>query len=169
MAWIEDPAREVLLVRQTAGLKLWTLPGGKVKRGESLIKALKREVREETGLKVQESKLGPFWECSIAAIRTRLHSFLQRFPKTGRLRLSRSRRKLRRRRFTFRCRTKLRHPLNISGLPEGAPSKSLRRFAPQHINFRRRRFDGAYGDSAVYPWNKKSRSYHLITYLLPET
>jgi 8-oxo-dGTP diphosphatase len=47
MAWIEDPAREVLLVRQTAGLKLWTLPGGEVKRGESLIKALKREVREE--------------------------------------------------------------------------------------------------------------------------
>ena len=53
MAWIEDPAREVLLVRQTAGLKLWTLPGGEVKRGESLIKVLKREVREETGLKVQ--------------------------------------------------------------------------------------------------------------------
>ena len=53
MAWVEDPTNGVLLVRQTAGLKLWTLPGGKVKRGESLIKALKREVREETGLKVQ--------------------------------------------------------------------------------------------------------------------
>jgi ADP-ribose pyrophosphatase YjhB (NUDIX family) len=25
------------LVRQAAGLKLWTLPGGKVKRGESLV------------------------------------------------------------------------------------------------------------------------------------
>jgi ADP-ribose pyrophosphatase YjhB (NUDIX family) len=57
MAWIEDPAGEVLLVRQTAGLKLWTLPGGKVKRGESLIKALKREVREETGLRVQVGSL----------------------------------------------------------------------------------------------------------------
>lgn len=57
MAWVEDPTSGVLLVRQTAGLKLWTLPGGKVKRGESLIKALKREVREETGLKVQVGPL----------------------------------------------------------------------------------------------------------------
>jgi 8-oxo-dGTP diphosphatase len=52
MAWIEDSDRNVLLVRQAAGLKLWTLPGGKVKRGESLVKALKREAYEETGLRV---------------------------------------------------------------------------------------------------------------------
>jgi ADP-ribose pyrophosphatase YjhB (NUDIX family) len=57
MAWIEDPANGVLLVRQAAGLKLWTLPGGKVKRGESLVRALKREVREETGLRVQVGSL----------------------------------------------------------------------------------------------------------------
>jgi 8-oxo-dGTP diphosphatase len=57
MAWIEDPDRNVLLVRQAAGLKLWTLPGGKVKRGESLVKALKREVYEETGLRVQIGSL----------------------------------------------------------------------------------------------------------------
>ena len=52
MAWIEDSDGRVLLVRQAVGLKLWTLPGGKVKRGESLVKALKREVYEETGLRV---------------------------------------------------------------------------------------------------------------------
>ena len=59
MAWIEDSDQNILLVRQAAGLKLWTLPGGKVKRGESLIKALKREVYEETAMRVQiDSLLG---------------------------------------------------------------------------------------------------------------
>ena len=52
MAWIEDSDRNVLLVRQAAGLKLWTLQGGKVKRGEFLVKALKRGAYEETGLRV---------------------------------------------------------------------------------------------------------------------
>jgi ADP-ribose pyrophosphatase YjhB (NUDIX family) len=57
MAWIEDSDHNILLVRQAAGLKLWTLPGGKVKRGESLVKALKREVYEETALRVQIGSL----------------------------------------------------------------------------------------------------------------
>jgi 8-oxo-dGTP diphosphatase len=53
MAWIEDDRGAVLLVRQAVGQKLWTLHGGKVKRNESLERALKREVREETGLGVR--------------------------------------------------------------------------------------------------------------------
>jgi ADP-ribose pyrophosphatase YjhB (NUDIX family) len=57
MAWIEDSEENVLLVRQAGGLKLWTLPGGKVKRGESLVKALKREVYEESGLRVDVGSL----------------------------------------------------------------------------------------------------------------
>jgi hypothetical protein len=39
------------------GLRLWTLPGGKVKRGESLVKALRRELYEETGLRVEIGSL----------------------------------------------------------------------------------------------------------------
>jgi ADP-ribose pyrophosphatase YjhB (NUDIX family) len=52
MAWIEDAEQKVLLVRQA-----WTLPGGKVKRGESLVKALSRELYEETGLRAQIGSL----------------------------------------------------------------------------------------------------------------
>lgn len=57
MAWIEESANGVLLVRQRTGLKLWTLPGGKVKRGESLVQALRREVREETGIRIEVGSL----------------------------------------------------------------------------------------------------------------
>jgi ADP-ribose pyrophosphatase YjhB (NUDIX family) len=57
MAWIEDAEQKVLLVRQAVGLRLWTLPGGKVRRGESLVKALRRELYEETGLRAQIGSL----------------------------------------------------------------------------------------------------------------
>jgi 8-oxo-dGTP diphosphatase len=57
MAWIEDADQKILLVRQATGLRLWTLPGGKVKRGESVVKALRRELYEETGLRVQVGSL----------------------------------------------------------------------------------------------------------------
>src|SRR5271169_3107262 len=57
MAWIEDAEQKVLLVRQAVGLRLWALPGGKVKRGESLVKALRRELYEETGLRGQIGSL----------------------------------------------------------------------------------------------------------------
>src|ERR1700693_5764196 len=53
MAWVQDSESRVLLVRQTAGQKCWTLPGGKVRPRESLEEALLREVFEETGLRAQ--------------------------------------------------------------------------------------------------------------------
>jgi ADP-ribose pyrophosphatase YjhB (NUDIX family) len=57
MAWIEDAEQRVLLVREAAGLRLWTFPGGKVKRGESLVKAIRRELYEETGLRMEIGSL----------------------------------------------------------------------------------------------------------------
>lgn len=51
-AWIEDPFGRILMVRHVKGDQFWTLPGGRVKKKESLMKALKREVREETGFDV---------------------------------------------------------------------------------------------------------------------
>jgi ADP-ribose pyrophosphatase YjhB (NUDIX family) len=53
MAWVQDSESRILLVRQTAGQKLWTLPGGKVRPREALRNALLREVFEETGLRAQ--------------------------------------------------------------------------------------------------------------------
>lgn len=56
MAWIENPQGDVLMVRQLRGKKLWALPGGKVKMGESLKMALRREVHEESGLTVSAAR-----------------------------------------------------------------------------------------------------------------
>src|ERR1700730_2657269 len=56
MAWVEDSDSRVLLVRQTAGQKLWTLPGGKVRPRESLREALTRELFEETGLRAEADR-----------------------------------------------------------------------------------------------------------------
>ena len=120
IAWIEDATSGVLLVRQAAGLNQWTLPGGKVKKVESVVRALKREVREETGLVL---RLVRFWECLTGAIRTQSLCSLPRFPVRGRERLCRSKTKLRRRVFKRIRLTKLCHPLNTSGPREGARQK----------------------------------------------
>ncbi|MDN8759557.1 NUDIX hydrolase, partial [Staphylococcus aureus] len=51
-ALIQDEAGNILLVHNTDGGG-WSLPGGKVEYGETLVEALKREVREETGLAIE--------------------------------------------------------------------------------------------------------------------
>jgi len=62
MAWIENQFGDVLVLRQKRGNQLWTLPGGKVRRLESLEQALHREVAEETGLKIYSPVLFDLFE-----------------------------------------------------------------------------------------------------------
>jgi ADP-ribose pyrophosphatase YjhB (NUDIX family) len=51
----------ILLVRNTYGRKQWTFPGGSITRGESVEAAIRREVREEVSLPLQQLQyLGAF-------------------------------------------------------------------------------------------------------------
>ncbi|OLB82047.1 MAG: hypothetical protein AUI14_01235 [Actinobacteria bacterium 13_2_20CM_2_71_6] len=52
-AVIEDPAGRVLLCQQSQGHRLWVLPGGKIRLGESPIHAAIRDIREETGTDIE--------------------------------------------------------------------------------------------------------------------
>lgn len=56
-ALITNGDGRMLLVRTRSGK--WTLPGGKAQPGETLCAALKREVTEETGLKVRVLDVAP--------------------------------------------------------------------------------------------------------------
>lgn len=53
-ALITDASGRLLVVRRgrPPGIGLWSVPGGRVEPGESDAQALRREVREETGLDV---------------------------------------------------------------------------------------------------------------------
>jgi ADP-ribose pyrophosphatase YjhB (NUDIX family) len=44
---------KVLLVRQQTGKREWSLPGGEIQPGETLANAVRRELREETGVEVE--------------------------------------------------------------------------------------------------------------------
>jgi len=57
LAWIQDAYGNVLLIQQTAGRQLWSLPGGKVRSMEALKLALRRELKEEIGLTVVSAKV----------------------------------------------------------------------------------------------------------------
>lgn len=49
----------LLMVRRgrEPGKGLWSIPGGRLERGEYIVDAIKREVREETGLEVEVGDL----------------------------------------------------------------------------------------------------------------
>jgi ADP-ribose pyrophosphatase YjhB (NUDIX family) len=55
-AFIHDPDGMVLLTRRSDN-GLWCLPGGHVEWGETLAQAARREVEEETGLRVEAGPL----------------------------------------------------------------------------------------------------------------
>ena len=57
LAWIQDAYGQVLLIQQTAGRQLWSLPGGKVRSREPIRAALRREILEEIGLAVTSAKI----------------------------------------------------------------------------------------------------------------
>lgn len=50
---VGDTVGRVLLVRQSDGLRLWSLPGGMALPGEALTETARREVFEETGVEVE--------------------------------------------------------------------------------------------------------------------
>jgi 8-oxo-dGTP diphosphatase len=52
-AVIEDAAGRVLLCQQSQGHRLWGLPGGKIRPGESPIHAAICDIREETGMELE--------------------------------------------------------------------------------------------------------------------
>jgi ADP-ribose pyrophosphatase len=60
-----DDKNRILLVKQyrlPARSFLWELPAGRVDKGETLLQAAKRELREETGYKARKwTKLASFW------------------------------------------------------------------------------------------------------------
>lgn len=53
----------VLLVRTRKWSDRWGIPGGKIKRGESCEDALRREIREETALELQDVRFVMVQDC----------------------------------------------------------------------------------------------------------
>jgi ADP-ribose pyrophosphatase YjhB (NUDIX family) len=66
-ALVVGPSGRVLLIRTHKWGDRWGVPGGKVDWGESLLEAVHREVREETGLELTEVRWGPLQEAVLSA------------------------------------------------------------------------------------------------------
>ena len=57
LAWIPDALGRVMLIQQTTGRRLWSLPGGKVRTTEPIRRALLRELKEEIGVSVSSARI----------------------------------------------------------------------------------------------------------------
>lgn len=61
-ALVVRPDGRVLVVRTYKWRGMWGVPGGKIAYGESMLAALRRELREETMLEVHDVRWGPVQE-----------------------------------------------------------------------------------------------------------
>lgn len=59
---IENNKGEILLVKSPKWSNKWLMPGGHIDPGEKIIKALERETKEETGLKIKPINIIAFGE-----------------------------------------------------------------------------------------------------------
>ena len=62
-ALIEDEQGRYLMVRTHKWGHRWGIPGGKIERGEESEAALRREIREETGLEISEARFVMVQDC----------------------------------------------------------------------------------------------------------
>jgi ADP-ribose pyrophosphatase YjhB (NUDIX family) len=62
-ALIFNGASEVLMIRTNKWSNLWGIPGGKIKWGEPSEAALRREIKEETGLRVTDIQFVLVQDC----------------------------------------------------------------------------------------------------------
>lgn len=62
-AVIFDAQERVLMIRTQKWSNLWGIPGGKIKWGEASEDALRRELREETGLEVEDIRFVMVQDC----------------------------------------------------------------------------------------------------------
>ena len=58
---------QILLIKRAydPSKGLWSIPGGRVELGEMLVEAVKREVREETGLEIKVGKVAGVFDLII--------------------------------------------------------------------------------------------------------
>jgi A/G-specific adenine glycosylase len=77
VAVMEKDGRILIQKRPVGGLlaDLWEFPGGKVERGESLVQALRREVREELGVEIEDVRHVTTVQHAYTRFQVTLHAY----------------------------------------------------------------------------------------------